>query len=259
VDLAEAPVTMSPSGASEIRNLPDFASGSFAHATVHAGDIADPAVLSEITEFYYVLEGRGELWRRLADLEEVIELVPGRCATIPPGVSFQYRTAGDDLYFIVGAAPRWERQFWHPSDLVRWPERSDPATGAEGRGALPWQTLDLPWRADYLAPDGSEIRLLESVPAGGVAHCALPAGATSRAVRHGTVEEIWFVIAGVGEMWREGQEEAVHLHAGRCVTIPIGVAFQFRSTGLQTLEILIGTFPQWPGADEAQPAAGLWG
>jgi mannose-6-phosphate isomerase-like protein (cupin superfamily) len=215
-------------------------------------------VLSEITEFYYVLEGRGELWRRQNDVEEVVELLPGRCVTIPAGVSFQYRTDTDDLYFIAGAAPRWERRFWHPADLGRWPEPSGPPARAEGHGAMPWQSRDLRQRADYLAPDGSEIRLLESVPAGGMAHCALPAGAKSTPVRHRTVEEVWFVIAGVGQIWRDGQEQPSHLHPGRCVTIPTGVAFQFRTTGLQTLEILIGTFPQWPDPDEAQPATGIW-
>ncbi len=43
---------------------------------------------------------------------------------------------------------------------------------------------------DYLAPDGSEIRLLAKVNAGGFCHCTLPADKTSSAVKHKTVEEI---------------------------------------------------------------------
>jgi len=33
-----------------------------------------------------------------------------------------------------------------------------------------------------------------------MAHFHLPAGQVSRAVRHRTVEEIWFVLSGRGEM-----------------------------------------------------------
>lgn len=44
---------------------------------------------------------------------------------------------------------------------------------------------------DYLAPDGSEIRLLADLEGGGLAHCTLPSGRVSVAQRHKTVEEIW--------------------------------------------------------------------
>lgn len=47
---------------------------------------------------------------------------------------------------------------------------------------------------DYLAPDGSEIRLLVSGEHGGFAHCVLPAGRMSAPVRHRTVEELWYVL-----------------------------------------------------------------
>jgi hypothetical protein len=46
-------------------------------------------------------------------------------------------------------------------------------------------------------------------------------------------------------------------HAGG-VTIATGIAFQFRTTRDGPLEILIGTFPEWPGPEEAVRARGLW-
>lgn len=58
------------------------------------------------------------------------------------------------------------------------------------------ETKDLGESVDYLAPDGSEIRLLPSLPHGGLAHCTLRPGGVSKAVRHRSVEEIWYVLEG---------------------------------------------------------------
>ena len=55
---------------------------------------------------------------------------------------------------------------------------------------------------DAIAPDGSEVRLLCRVAGGSMAHFRLPPGGCAKAVAHRTVEELWFVVAGEGEMWR---------------------------------------------------------
>ncbi|MBC7901210.1 MAG: hypothetical protein H7070_14285, partial [Saprospiraceae bacterium] len=62
-------------------------------------------------------------------------------------------------------------------------------------------------KIDYLAPDGSEIRLLINGLNGNLCHCTLPAGSTTVPVRHRNVEELWFVIEGRGQIWREGLAE----------------------------------------------------
>jgi len=61
----------------------------------------------------------------------------------------------------------------------------------------------LPEEASYLAPDGSEIRLLHGLGGGGVCHCTLPEGRLSKAKAHYTVAEIWYFISGKGEVWRK--------------------------------------------------------
>ncbi|HEX2529225.1 MAG TPA: hypothetical protein VHL31_23370 [Geminicoccus sp.] len=43
---------------------------------------------------------------------------------------------------------------------------------------------------DTLAPDGSEIRFLPQLKGGSMVHCRVPAGGTTLAVRHRTVEEV---------------------------------------------------------------------
>jgi mannose-6-phosphate isomerase-like protein (cupin superfamily) len=113
---------------------------------------------------------------------------------------------------------------------------------------------------DYLAPDGSEIRLLPVVRGGGLAHCLLPTEKISKAVRHQTVEEIWYVISGEGEVWRKlgEQEEVVTVSSGTSLTIPVGTSFQFRNTGTVPLCIIVVTIPPWPGPSEAVEVPDYW-
>jgi mannose-6-phosphate isomerase-like protein (cupin superfamily) len=124
-----------------------------------------------------------------------------------------------------------------------------------------WQTRRIGTTYDVLAPDGSEIRQLTEVGGGSMVYCTLPAGRTSRAVRHRTVEELWLCVAGRGQVWRRGaaREEITDVEAGVALSIPLGVTFQFRALGAEPLELVIATLPPWPGADEAVPVAdGRW-
>ena len=122
------------------------------------------------------------------------------------------------------------------------------------------QSIQLPAAPDHIAPDGSAIRSLLAVQGGGLAYCTVPAGAISKAVVHQTVEEIWYCVAGMGQLWRRGQAEAqiTDLAPGTCLTIPVGTHFQFRTNGVDDLHLLIATMPPWPGAHEALPVAGYW-
>ena len=109
------------------------------------------------------------------------------------------------------------------------------------------------------APDGSEVRVLLARPGGSMAHFRLAPGQITRAVRHRTVEEIWFVLSGHGALWRReaGRAETVALSPGICATIPVGTEFQFRAFD-EDLEIAAITLPPWPGGDEAEFVAGVW-
>ncbi len=133
---------------------------------------------------------------------------------------------------------------------------SEDVAGAEGNIDTRW----LPEMYDVIAPDGSEICLLATVSRGSMVHCRLPAGAVSRPIAHRTVEELWYVLAGQGQMWRchDGQESVIELGPGCSLNTPLGASFQFRNTGESPLEIVIVTMPPWPGEDEAIPRAGHW-
>jgi mannose-6-phosphate isomerase-like protein (cupin superfamily) len=119
----------------------------------------------------------------------------------------------------------------------------------------------LPTRHDAIAPDGSLVRLLPSLEGGGMAHFELGAGEVSRSKRHRTVEEIWYVLQGLGRMWRhqEGLEpREIDLRPGVALTIPVGTSFQFRNTGREPLAAIGVTMPPWPGEGEAIDARGPW-
>lgn len=121
-------------------------------------------------------------------------------------------------------------------------------------------TLTLPADPTLAAPDGAQVRVLLGRPGGGMAHFELAAGQVTRAVTHRTVEEIWFVLAGQGEMWRQhgGHAETVALEPGVCLTIPLGTHFQFRASASQSVAAVAVTMPPWPGEDEAVFVPGPW-
>ena len=123
-----------------------------------------------------------------------------------------------------------------------------------------FKTLRLPAERTVVAPDGSDVRVLLGLAAGGMAHFELAAGETASAVTHRTVEEIWFVISGRGEMWRkQGEhEETVALEPGVCLTIPLGTQFQFRASAEESVSAVAITMPPWPGDGEAVAVVGPW-
>jgi mannose-6-phosphate isomerase-like protein (cupin superfamily) len=123
-----------------------------------------------------------------------------------------------------------------------------------------FETRPLPAEPDARAPDGADVRVLFRLAGGSMAHFALAPGRVSRAVTHRTVEEIWYVVGGRGEMWRRqgDRESVVPLEPGVCLTIPLGTHFQFRSLGPEPLAAVAVTMPPWPGPDEATPVAGHW-
>lgn len=121
-------------------------------------------------------------------------------------------------------------------------------------------TKQLPAARDVVGPDGSDVRVLLGLARGGMAHFVLAPGQVSTAVTHRTVEEIWYVLSGRGEMWRRqgDREEVVAMAPGVCLTIPLGTHFQFRSLGTEELAAVAVTMPPWPGDGEALVVAGKW-
>jgi mannose-6-phosphate isomerase-like protein (cupin superfamily) len=104
------------------------------------------------------------------------------------------------------------------------------------------------------------VRVLPGLTGGSFAHFELPSGATSVGVRHRTVEEIWHVTGGGAELWRrhEDEDRVDEVSPGTTVTIPLGTAFQLRSTTEEPLTAVACTMPPWPGEQEAMRVADHW-
>ena len=113
---------------------------------------------------------------------------------------------------------------------------------------------------DVLAPDTSEIRVLVGTTRGSLAHGTLPPGRVSLAVVHRTVEEVWYVTEGQGQVWRKlgDHETVVNVEPGTALTIPTGAHFQFRATGPEPLRFIMCTMPPWPGEQEAVRVHDHW-
>jgi mannose-6-phosphate isomerase-like protein (cupin superfamily) len=123
-----------------------------------------------------------------------------------------------------------------------------------------FDTRELPAGPDAVAPDGSDVRVLLRLSRGSMAHFELGAGRVSRAVAHRSVEEIWYIVRGQGQMWRRqgGRQETVPLRPGTCISSTTGTHFQFRAAGLGPLAAVAVTMPPWPGDDEAYEVPGVW-
>ena len=97
----------SPAGA-EIRHLVDGPAGNMIHSTVPPGQVNRATVHASVSEFWYVLSGKGEIWRRDEDEEEFTLLEAGLSIDIPVGTSFQYRCTGrEPLRFLCISMPPW--------------------------------------------------------------------------------------------------------------------------------------------------------
>jgi len=121
-------------------------------------------------------------------------------------------------------------------------------------------TLALPAEPTVTAPDGSDVRVLVALGGGSMAHFELAPGRCSAAVRHSTVEELWYVVGGEAQMWRsqDGHEATVTLGPGTSLSIPVGTSFQFKTVGAVPFAAVGVTMPPWPGPDEAVLVVGPW-
>ncbi len=113
---------------------------------------------------------------------------------------------------------------------------------------------------EYSAPSGVELRRLVQGDQGGFAECRLPAGTIAIAVRHRTVEELWYIVEGEGEMWRlHGDSERVDpLKVGDSIRIPVDTTYQVRACASHNLRAIMVTMPPWEGQIEAVKVEGKW-
>ncbi|MCZ6721456.1 MAG: cupin domain-containing protein [Alphaproteobacteria bacterium] len=93
---------------SEIRELLCAKGGSMVHCTLPVGGVSMAVAHRTVEELWFFLKGRGEVWRKVGDVEEVVEVGPSVSLDIPLGGHFQFRNTGPEpLEFIIATMPPW--------------------------------------------------------------------------------------------------------------------------------------------------------
>lgn len=240
----------------EKRQLLKVDVGELTYAIVPPDKISQAVYFASNSEWLYVVSGAGKIWD--GSTRRVISLEPGVCVRIPPACVFQYRSDAAWLEFVLATMPSRNNEerymaiegAWEPSANLEGALNPMPAPGSVGL----IEVHERRHTPTHAAPDGSMIWELGEEPAGGLAICELPQGRTSRPVRHRSVKELWHVLQGHGELGRrrtDGELQVVALRPGGSTFIAPEETFQFRTTGVGPLVILILTMPAWPGPNEA--------
>ena len=94
--------------------------GGTAHFKLKPGQIAKAVEHKTVHEIWYVLKGRGKIWRSVKGKASTDALKPGVCVTLPLGTQFQFRAATGSSLEILGVT------------MPPWPNTPDEATVVEG-------------------------------------------------------------------------------------------------------------------------------
>ncbi len=98
---------IAPDG-SDVRLLLSVSGGGLAHFELGPGETSVAVVHRTVEEIRYFVCGRGEMWRTVDTVEEVVDVSAGTCLTIPVGTVFQFRSVGDKPLAAIGATmPPW--------------------------------------------------------------------------------------------------------------------------------------------------------
>lgn len=92
--LPDQPDVKLPAGA-DVRFLMEGEEGTMIPCIFPPHQINRAIVHATVSEFCYVLEGHGEIWRDDSLESSVTALVPGTSIDIPVGTAFQYRNVFD--------------------------------------------------------------------------------------------------------------------------------------------------------------------
>jgi len=93
---------------SDVRVLLGLKGGAMAHFELAPGQTSRAVTHRTVEEIWVCVSGRGEMWRRQGEREEVVRVEPGVCLTIPLGTHFQFRALGrKPLGAVAITMPPW--------------------------------------------------------------------------------------------------------------------------------------------------------
>jgi mannose-6-phosphate isomerase-like protein (cupin superfamily) len=98
---------IAPDG-SEVRILHGLKHGGMAHFELAPGQTSTATKHRTVEEIWFFLSGQGEMWRRDANSETIVEVFPNVSLTIPLGTQFQFRSLSDEPLRAIGQTmPPW--------------------------------------------------------------------------------------------------------------------------------------------------------
>jgi mannose-6-phosphate isomerase-like protein (cupin superfamily) len=93
---------------SDIRALLKLKGGSLAHFELAPGETSIATAHCTVEEIWYFVNGRGEMWRKKDNQENITPVDAGICITIPVGTHFQFRSFGNEPLAAIGITmPPW--------------------------------------------------------------------------------------------------------------------------------------------------------
>jgi mannose-6-phosphate isomerase-like protein (cupin superfamily) len=105
--ISAEPEAIAPDG-SEVRVLCQLPRGGLAVFSLAPRAVSKAVAHRTIEEAWYFISGRGRMWRKLGENEEIVEVGPGISISIPTGTHFQFRCDGDEALVAIGATmPPW--------------------------------------------------------------------------------------------------------------------------------------------------------
>jgi mannose-6-phosphate isomerase-like protein (cupin superfamily) len=128
-ELPENRDAVAPDG-SDVRILLGLKGGGMAHFSLGPGETSLAVAHRTVEEIWFFVSGQGEMWRQQGADEQIVEVYPGVCLSIPLGTSFQFRCTGKDPLEAIGVTmPPWPGE--EEAVLLEGPW---PPTAGEGTG-----------------------------------------------------------------------------------------------------------------------------
>src|ERR1700682_921786 len=94
------PDGIAPDG-TDVRALLGLPRGGMAHFELAPGQTSKAVTHRSVEEIWFFLSGRGEMWRRQGEQQEIVDVYSGVCLTIPLGTHFQFRSLGNEALAAI--------------------------------------------------------------------------------------------------------------------------------------------------------------
>ena len=105
--IAGPPDVVAPDG-SEVRVLCGLSRGGLAVFSLRPQAVSKAVAHRTVEEIWYVISGRGRIWRKLGQREEIDEIDAGASLSLPTGTHFQFRCDSSEPLTVLGATmPPW--------------------------------------------------------------------------------------------------------------------------------------------------------